>query len=188
MDAVNLLKAEHHAVEDLFKKFEEAGPRAHKAKQRLVAKMIEALAAHAAIEEQVFYPAVRHAVADVGDEVLESLEEHHIVKWTLSELQDMPPDHERFQPKVSVLMEMVRHHVKEEESDLFPQVSRALPAGQLEELGAALAEARKSAPTRAHPRSPDQPPANLVAGPAAGAMDRARKAGQAAIKRARGKG
>ena len=88
--------------------------------------MTVALSKHAAIEEQVFYPEVRRAVSSLGDEVLEALEEHHVVKWTLSELEGMTPEDERFQAKVTVLMENVRHHVREEERDLFPQVRKAM--------------------------------------------------------------
>lgn len=185
MDAISLLKQEHDTVEGLFKKFEEAGSRAHKTKRRLVDRMIQDLSAHAAIEEQVFYPAVREEVHAAGDDVLESLEEHHIVKWTLSELVDMDPEEERFKPKVTVLMESVRHHVGEEEEDLFPEVARAMSAERLEELGRALAEARKLAPDRPHPRAPDSPPANLVAGPAASGLDKARRTGERAVKRLR---
>lgn len=185
MDAIALLKSQHDTVEGLFKKLEEAGPRAHKTRRKLVDRVIAELSAHAAIEEQIFYPAVREAVAGAEDDVLESLEEHHIVKWTLSELQDMDPEDERFRAKVTVLIESVRHHVAEEEGDLFPEVGRCLDRDYLEELGQALAEAGKVAPDRPHPRAPDSPPGNLVAGPAASTVDRARRAGERAVKRLR---
>ena len=77
---------------------------------------------HAAIEEQVFYPVARATVPDTEDIALESLEEHHIVKWVLSELDGMDPAAERFDAKVTVLIENVRHHVEEEESEFFPKV------------------------------------------------------------------
>ena len=120
MDAVTLLRNDHKTVEGLFKKFEKAGPNATKTKQDLVEKMIEELSVHAAIEEQVLYPAARDAVPDATEEVLEALEEHHVVKWTLSELDGMDPGDERFTAKVTVLIDLVRHHVKEEEGELFP--------------------------------------------------------------------
>src|ERR1700751_2635712 len=126
MDAVTLLRNDHKTVEALFKKFEKAGPNAHKTKQDLVEKIIEELSIHAAIEEQVLYPAARQAVPDATEEVLESLEEHHIVKWVLSELDRMDPDDERFTPKVTVLIEAVRPHVKEEEGQLFPELRKAM--------------------------------------------------------------
>jgi hemerythrin superfamily protein len=79
MDAITLLKADHKTVEGLFKKFEKAGDNAFKTKRDLVDKIIEELSVHAAIEEAVFYPAVREADEEIEDDVLESLEEHHIV-------------------------------------------------------------------------------------------------------------
>jgi len=185
MDAITLLKADHKAVEKLFKAFEKLGEGALVTKQKTVASVIEDLSVHAAIEEQVFYPAVRAEVEGVLDDVLESLEEHHIVKWTLSELQDMRPEDERFDAKVTVLIESVRHHVQEEEQELFPKVRQALGRKRMGEIGAAMEAAKKTAPTRPHPRAPDTPPANLAAGAVAGAVDKARSAGKRAVKKGR---
>ena len=172
MDAITLLKDDHHTVEQLFKRFEQAGERAHVQKRQIVDRIIEELSVHAAIEEQVFYPVARAAVPETDDIVLESLEEHHVVKWLLSELVDMDPAHERFDAKVTVLIENVRHHVEEEESDFFPKVRKQLGRNELAELGEALADAKKSAPTKPHPRMPDTGPANVVAGAIAGVADR----------------
>ena len=69
-------------------------------------------------------------------------------------------------------MENVRHHVEEEQSDFFPKVRRELSRTELADLGQALADAKKSAPTHPHPRSPDVPPANAVVGAIAGVVDR----------------
>ena len=170
MDAITLLRQDHKAVEKLFKQFEKAK---QPAEQRKVAeKVIKELSVHAAIEEMLFYPAVRERVPKVEDTVLESLEEHYIVKWVLAELEDMKPDHERFKAKMTVLIETVRHHVKEEESELFPEVRKAVGRKELAEVGEALEKAKKTAPTRPHPRAPDTPPGNLVAGPAASVVDK----------------
>jgi len=172
MDAITLLKQDHESVEQLFKQFEQAGDRAHVRKRELVDRIIEELSVHAAIEEQLFYPVARSAVPDTEDATLESLEEHHVVKWLLSELEEMDPAHERFDAKVTVLIENVRHHVDEEETEFFPKVRAELGRNELAELGASLAEAKKTAPTRPHPRLPDSGPANVVAGAIAGAADR----------------
>ena len=91
-----------------------------------VGKIIVALSQHAVIEEQVFYPGVPARMTNLNEDVLEALEEHHVVKWTLSELEKMTSEDERYEAKVTVLMESVRHHVKEEEKGLFPQVRKAL--------------------------------------------------------------
>ncbi len=185
MDAITLLRADHRSVEKLFKSFEKAGEKANVTKAKVVEQVIGELSVHAAIEEQVFYPAARAEVGDTTDMVLESLEEHHIVKWLLSELEGMEPTDERYRPKMTVLMEMVRHHVQEEEGDLFPQLRAAIGRKRMGEIGAQLEEAKLVAPTRPHPRAPDTPPGNLVAGTVAGVVDKARKTGKkAASKRA----
>src|SRR5207245_4619061 len=111
MDALTLLRNDHRTVERLFKDFEKTGDRAVKRKTGLVERIIGELSVHAAIEEQVLYPAARKANPDLDDQVLEALEEHHIVKWTLSELDGMDADDERFDAKLRVLIESVRHHL-----------------------------------------------------------------------------
>ena len=185
MNATTLLKNDHKTVEDLFKRFEKLGPRAVKSKRDVVERIIRELSIHAAIEEMIFYPAIREAAAqrDVDATVLESLEEHHLVKWTLWELERMEPDHERYDAKMSVLMENVRHHVKEEEKELFPQVNKLLGRGRLDELGEAMATAKKTAPTHPHPRSPDEPPGNLVAGAGAALVDKALDTGRKVVRK-----
>jgi hemerythrin superfamily protein len=172
-DAVAFLKADHREVEKLFKAFEKAGERAYRSKRKLVDDMTRSLSQHAAIEEQVFYPAVRSAVPEATGDVLEALEEHHIVKWVLSELEGMDPTDERFDAKVTVLMENVRHHVREEEGELFPEIRSEMDRKALVELGGKLQEAKEVAPTRPHPRAPDEPPGNVLVGTVTGVVDRA---------------
>jgi hemerythrin superfamily protein len=172
MDAITLLKDDHKTVEALFKRFEKAGDAAFKEKRQVVDRIIEELSVHAAVEEQLFYPVTRQTVPSTEDIALESLEEHHIVKWTLSELDTMDPTDERFDAKVTVLIENVRHHVEEEETEYFPKVRDELGRNALSDLGDAMASAKAIAPTHAHPKAPDTPPGNLVAGTAAGMVDR----------------
>jgi hemerythrin superfamily protein len=170
-----VLKNDHKEVERLFKQFEKLGDEAHVTKRKLVDQIVEALSVHAAIEEMHFYPGVRKAVPEVEDDVLEGLEEHHVVKWTLNELKDMDPGHERFDAKVTVLIESVRHHVEEEEGELFPKVREAMGRKPLQELGEVLERAKAVAPVDPYPKAPDEPPANLVAGPVAGAVSRSKR-------------
>lgn len=172
MDAITLLRNDHKSVETLFKQYEKTGATAHVSRRKVVDRIIEELSVHAAIEEQLFYPVVRATVPGVEDMTLEALEEHHIVKWVLDELVDLDPAHERFNAKVAVLIENVRHHVKEEEQDLFPHVRSELGRTMLRDLGDAMVEAKKVAPTRPHPRSPDTPPGTVVAGAIAGVIDK----------------
>jgi len=172
MDAITLLRSDHKTVESLFKRFEKAGDQAYVEKREIVDRIIEELSVHASIEEQVFYPMARSRVLKSEDIALESLEEHHIVKWVLSELQGLDPRAERFDAKVTVLIENVRHHVEEEQTELFPLVRAAMGRAELAELGEALAKAKKTAPTHPHPRSSDAPPANSPMGMIAGVVDR----------------
>src|SRR4029453_10475201 len=152
---ITLLKDDHKTVEQLFKRFEKAGDRAYVEKRDIVDRFSEALSKHAAIEEQLFYPVVRATVPGTEDIALESLEEHHIVKGVLDQLDGMDPRNERFDAKVTVLMENVRHHVEEEEQEFFPKVRKELGRKALNDLGEAMANAKRIAPTHPHPRSPD---------------------------------
>ena len=183
MVAITLLKNDHKTVEALFKKFEKLGDGGEKQKKQIVAQIIKELSVHAAIEEQVFYPAVRKAVKQAEDDILEALEEHHIVKWTLSELDGLSPREERFDAKVTVLIESVRHHVKEEEQDLFPKVTKKIDKRGLETLGKAMETAKKIVPSRPHPRAPDTPPGNVIAGLGASMLDKAKDLVQGVAKR-----
>jgi hemerythrin superfamily protein len=144
-DAIVLLKNDHKTVEQLFKKFEQAGDDTA-TKRKLVDSMIEELTVHAYIEETIFYPAAREAVPETKDHVLESVEEHHVVVWLLSELSDLSPEAETFDAKVTVLMENVRHHVEEEEHEWFPQVRSAMGRKRLQELGERMIAAKPEAP------------------------------------------
>jgi hemerythrin superfamily protein len=172
MDAITLLKNDHREVEKLFKRFEKAGDNAHVQKRDIVDRIIEELSKHAAVEELLFYPVTRATVPDVEDTALESIEEHHIVKWVLNELDGMDPRDERFDAKVTVLIENVRHHVEEEEEEYFPKVRDELGRKSLNHLGDAMEQAKATAPTHPHPRAPDEPPGNIFANAGAGAIDR----------------
>ena len=142
-DAVALIKADHRKVERLFREFEEAGDRAYKTKQQLVEQMIRELEVHATIEEETYYPAVEAKAKKDGKElVAEAVEEHHVVKILLGELAGMSAEDEAFDAKVTVLMENVRHHVEEEESELLPQSEELLGAEEVARLGEEMA-ARK---------------------------------------------
>jgi hemerythrin superfamily protein len=187
-DAIVLLKNDHKTVEKLFKQFEKLGDGALKTKRQVVDQIVAELSTHAAIEEQHFYPAVRAALPAAEDDVLEGLEEHHIVKWTLSELENMAPTEERFDAKVTVLIESVRHHVEEEEGELFPNVRDAIGRKELRELGDTMEKAKGISPKRPHPKAPDTPEkGNLLAGPAAAGLDAAKATARKGVRKATGR-
>lgn len=146
MDGIVLLKEDHKTVEKLFKQFEKAGEDAHAEKRKIADQVIDELTTHTWIEEKIFYPAAREAAPDTKDHVLESLEEHHVVLWMLSELKDLDAADERFDAKMTVLIENVRHHVEEEEKEWFPDVRKAMGRNRLTELGEQMEAAKKGAP------------------------------------------
>jgi hemerythrin superfamily protein len=185
MDAISVIKEDHRAVETLFKKYGQLGDRAAKTKRATVDKIIHLLSVHAAVEETVLYPFIRENLPELNETILEALEEHLIAKWELAALEHMEPSEERFDAKVSVLIESVRHHVKEEEKEVLPKMRQKLSRQELGELGEALQGAKKTAPTRPHPRMPDTPPANVPAAMASGVVDRARDLGKEAIEKVR---
>ena len=142
-DAVALIKADHRKVEQLFREFEEAGDRAFKTKQQLVEQISQELEVHAALEEEIYYPAVEAKAKKDGKElVAEAVEEHHVVKVLLGELSVMSAEDDAFDAKVTVLMENVRHHVEEEEEEMLPQSEEVLGKEELTRLGEVMA-ARK---------------------------------------------
>ncbi len=136
-DAIELLKTDHREVEALFKRFEASKDDSTKAD--IVEQICEALSVHAEIEEEIFYPAARDALSEQGDDLLDEAEvEHGSIKSLVEQLEAAEPDDELYDAKVKVLMEYVKHHVKEEEGELFPKVKKS--DLDLDNLGAELLE------------------------------------------------
>ena len=121
-DAIALLEADHDKVLALFDRFEDIKQSpAHQEKQAIVADACHALSVHMAVEEGVFYAAVRGAVED-DDLMNEALVEHDGAKSLIQDLESMDAGDEMFNAKFTVLAESVRHHVKEERDEMFPRV------------------------------------------------------------------
>lgn len=125
MKATDLLKQQHRTVEALFAKIEAGEPEALK-------DLASALAAHMAIEHEFFYPESRDVDEDA---VLEAFEEHAIAETALKRALATDPEEESFDARVKVLKELIEHHVKEEEGELFPQVEKEVDSAELEALG-----------------------------------------------------
>jgi hemerythrin superfamily protein len=185
MNAIAVLQADHRAILSLFRKLRALRGAASEAKKEVAAKLVRELSTHAAIEEQVFYPRVRAEIADAAELAAESLEEHNVVKWQLEALRTMDPRDDRYDAKLAVLTEVTVRHMKKEETLLFPLVRDAFGIAKLSALGAKLELAKKTAPTRPHPRAPDEPPGNLLIGVAAGVLDRGRDTARAVLRRSR---
>jgi hemerythrin superfamily protein len=185
MDAIALLKQDHREVEQQFKRFEQLGENAHKQLQNIGERVTELLSIHAAIEEELLYPAARELSDALEEKVLESLEEHHVAKATLAELEKMSAEDERYCAKFTVLMESIRHHVKEEEGELFRELRELMSKAQLDAIGAAMKQAKSTAPTRPHPMAPDTPPGNIISGALAAVLDLGKDMARATLRKTR---
>ena len=121
-DAIAMLKSDHENVKELFTQFEEA--ESQDDKDNIIEQAIEELKIHAQIEEEIFYPAVR---GEVDEDIMnEADEEHHVARMLIAELDaNEGGDDERRNAKFTVLAENVRHHIKEEESEMMPKAKKA---------------------------------------------------------------
>lgn len=135
VNAIDLLKEQHREVEKLFEEFEEASDRAFRKRQTLFEEISHKLTCHARIEEKIFYPEGKPVDKDL---TLEAYEEHDVVKALLRKIANTPPTDESFKAKMTVLKEVVEHHVKEEEGEFFPQLEKELGKERLMELGAEM--------------------------------------------------
>jgi hemerythrin superfamily protein len=136
-DAIAMLTAEHKEVKAMFEQYEGLGDRAMATKKKLADQICTALTLHAAIEEEIFYPAVRAASKAAADLLDEALVEHAGAKDLIAQLEDMDPEDELYDAKVKVLGEQVEHHIGEEEGEMFPKARKA--GLDLEALGQEMA-------------------------------------------------
>ena len=140
-DAIQLLTAEHKEVDMLFKEYEKLAEKdgSDEEKETLARQICLMLTVHATTEEEIFYPAAREALDD--EDLLDEAEvEHASAKDLIAQIESGSPSDPLYDAKVKVLGEYIRHHVKEEEGELFPKVKKAKV--DLAELGMAIA-ARK---------------------------------------------
>jgi hemerythrin-like domain-containing protein len=121
IDAVKLLKQDHREVEDLFEQFEEAE---QDEQGELAERVCQLLTVHAQIEEEILYPAAKEAFQDEEEEdmVYEAVVEHASAKDLIAKIEAMTPEDESFKATVKVLSEYIKHHVKEEETEMFPSL------------------------------------------------------------------
>jgi hypothetical protein len=138
MKATDLLKKQHREVKALFKKVE--GTDNPRTRRELMQEIASRLEGHTLIEEEIFYPAVRGLETQKAEEmILEAYEEHHVVKLVLGELPRVNPEDERFEAKMTVLSELVQHHVEEEEKEMF-KLAQKLGKDELTSLGEQMEE------------------------------------------------
>ncbi len=121
-DATALLKADHKLVASLFADYERTN--SNNKKKQLVEQICKELSIHAQLEEEIFYPAVQKALKD-HELVPEATVEHATLKDLIAQVKDIEPDGDMFDAKIKVLSEYVKHHVKEEESEMFLEAKSA---------------------------------------------------------------
>lgn len=134
-NAIDLLKADHKRVTELFSQYEET--HAAGKKKELAAEICSALTVHAQVEEEIFYPQVKAALKD-KELVPEAAVEHGVIKELIAKIQSGNQDEEMYDAEVKVLSEYVKHHVKEEEHEMFPKIKQS--SLDLVELGARMGE------------------------------------------------
>ncbi len=121
-EATALLRADHKLVADLFSEYEKA--RSTSKKKELVTQICTELTVHAQVEEEIFYPAVKLALKD-KELIPEATVEHATLKELIAQVEGIQPDGEMFDAKIKVLSEYVKHHVKEEQNEIFPKAKAA---------------------------------------------------------------
>jgi len=138
-DATALLRADHKEVSTLFEEYEKT--KSVKKKKTIVAEVCKALTVHAQIEEEIFYPAFKAALKD-KELIPEATVEHQTLKDLIAQIEGIEPDGEIYDAKVKVLSEYVKHHVKEEQDEIFPK-AKASPKLDLVKLGAQLLQRKE---------------------------------------------
>ena len=137
-EATAMLRADHQLVSKLFDEYE--GLTSASKKMQIVSRICTELSVHAQLEEEIFYPAVKKALND-KELVPEATVEHATLKDLIAQVEGIEPDGEMFDAKVKVLSEYVKHHVKEEQNEMFPKAK----ASKLDmvELGAQMASRKE---------------------------------------------
>lgn len=120
-DAVAILRADHKKVGELFAQYEKS--RSTSKKFSLVTDICTELSVHAQVEEEIFYPAVKAALKD-KELVPEALVEHATLKDLMAQVEGITPDGEMYDAKIKVMSEYVKHHVKEEQNEMFPRAKK----------------------------------------------------------------
>jgi hypothetical protein len=141
VDALKLLKQDHEKVKKLLSEIESTTERAIKTRTTQLARLKQELTIHEAIEEEIFYPALKEH-AKTREIALEAYEEHGVVDTIMGEIERTPVDDERWMAKFTVMKENIEHHIEEEEGEMFKQARQVFDEDTLETLGERM-QARK---------------------------------------------
>ncbi len=168
---IDVLRHDHDELRELFARLEAAKG---KRKSDLFDRLVRDLVRHEVAEEEVLRPVSRR---DAGERIAEArMKEEHRAEVLLKELQGLDGASSQFDTKLKRLRRQVAAHAEAEETKEFPRVESRETAKRLEELAKAYRAAKRVAPTRPHPATPNTPGANMLIGPAAALLDRTRDA------------
>jgi hemerythrin superfamily protein len=174
-DLVEILVHDHREVEELFIELEK-GTGDVKRRRALTSAVIAELVRHSVAEELYLYPTVRRVLPD-GDGLADhEIAEHAQAERLMKRLEGLEPTDAQFERELGELISAIRHHVREEEADLFPRLQAVCTERDLRDLGRRVEFVKKLVPTRPHPDAPDTPPWNAILGPGIGLVDRIRDA------------
>jgi hemerythrin-like domain-containing protein len=143
MDALKLLKDDHEKVKKMLTEMENTTERAVKTREESLKTLKQELELHEAIEEEIFYPALKEH-AEAREIVLEAYEEHGVVDMIMAEIEQTPVDDEKWKAKFTVMKENIQHHIEEEEGEMFKNAREVFDKAALESLGERM-QARKDA-------------------------------------------
>jgi hemerythrin superfamily protein len=176
LDVIEILERDHREVEQMFSELETLrGASTDEAKSRrkaLTDQVTIELVRHSVAEEVLVYPQVEDKVS--AEEAEHAREEHAEAEQTLHRLEKLDADDPAFDDELATLMAEIRHHIEDEEGQMFAHMRQAIDADELRKLGGRVEAFKKVAPTRPHPNVPNEPLPRMAAGPAASLFDRMR--------------
>jgi hemerythrin superfamily protein len=175
-DVIQVLEQDHREVEQMFEELESlqgAASDDEKARRKDLAEQVTIeLVRHSVAEEVLVYPQVEKKVS--AEEADHAREEHAEAEETLQRLEKLDADDPGFDGELATLMREIRHHIEDEEGQMFAHMRETIDADELRKLGDRVQAFKKVAPTRPHPNVPNEPLPRTAAGPAASLFDRMR--------------
>ena len=175
-DVIEILEHDHREVEEMFRELESlrgaSSEEDKKRRKELTEDVTIELVRHSVAEEVLVYPQVEDKVSK--EEADHAREEHAEAEETLAKLEKLDADDPAFDDELATLMREIRHHIEEEEGEMFAHMRQVIDQDELRTLGARVEAFKKVAPTRPHPSVPNEALPRTAAGPAASLIDRMR--------------
>jgi hemerythrin-like domain-containing protein len=148
MDALSLLKEDHDKVKKMLQELDSTTERGVKTREELFTKLKQELQVHEAIEEEIFYPALKDH-PKTKEIALEAYEEHHVVDMVMAEIERVPYEDETWGAKFTVMKENLEHHIEEEEGEMFKQAKQVFEKDELTQLGNRMVARKEELMTQA---------------------------------------